>query len=212
LEQATINPDNTVFSVKRLMGRRYDEPEVAKARQVLPYRIVAGAAGDARIYIPQTDKEHAPQEISAMILRKLKEDAESYLGEPVTQAVIEVENLVKEAKRHEAEDRRQKELIAARNQADHLTYQMEKTLREIGDQISSEDRQRIEQAMENLKQAKQGDDAAKIRQLIEQLQQASYAIGQQVYAQQQQAAASFFCERTPIRSPSGRPVLPSNDG
>ena len=101
----------------------------------------------------------------------------------------EVEDLVKEAKRHEAEDRRQKELVEARNQADQLTYQMEKTLREMGDQIASEDRQRIEQAMEDLKQAKQGNDAAKIRQLIEQLQQASYAIGQQMYAQQQQAAA-----------------------
>jgi molecular chaperone DnaK len=100
LEQATINPDNTVFSVKRLMGRRYDEPEVAKARQILPYKIVAGAAGDARIYLPQTDKEYTPQEISAMILRKLKEDAESYLGETVTQAVITVPAYFNVARAH----------------------------------------------------------------------------------------------------------------
>jgi molecular chaperone DnaK len=104
----------------------------------------------------------------------------------------EVEELVKEAKRHEAEDRRRKELVEARNAADQITYQMEKMLRDIGDQISGSDRERIEQIIDDLKQAKQGDDASRIRSLIEQLQQASQAIGQQMYAQQaaaQQAGA-----------------------
>jgi molecular chaperone DnaK len=104
----------------------------------------------------------------------------------------EVEELVKEAKRHEAEDRRRKELVEARNAADQIIYQMEKMLRDLGDQISGPDRGRVEQLIDDLKQAKEGDDASRIRSLIEQLQQASQAIGQQMYAQQaaaQQAAA-----------------------
>jgi len=98
-----------------------------------------------------------------------------------------VEELVKEAKRHQAEDRRRKELVEARNTADQLIYQMEKMLRELGDQVSASDRGRIENIIEDLKQAKEGDDANRIRQLIEQLQQASQAIGQQMYARQAQA-------------------------
>jgi molecular chaperone DnaK len=113
----------------------------------------------------------------------------------------EVENLVQDAKRYEAEDRRRKELVDARNTADALIYQMEKTLRDLGDKVSTPDRGRIEQVMEELKQAKEGNDAARIRQLIEQLQQASYAIGQQMYAEQ--AAAQQTAAGGPQAGPTG---------
>ncbi len=102
--QAIVNPENTVFSIKRLIGRRYDESEVEKAREILPYKIVSGSAGDAQVHIPQTGKDYTPQEISAMILRKLKQDAEAYLGEPVTQAVITVPAYFNDSQRQATKD------------------------------------------------------------------------------------------------------------
>ncbi len=102
----------------------------------------------------------------------------------------EVEEKVHEAKRHEAEDRQRKELIEARNTADQLIYQTEKTMRELGDQVPEANRSTIERTVEELRQAKDSDDMARIKQLTEQLQQASYAIGQQMYAQQETASGN----------------------
>jgi len=100
--QAVINPENTIFSIKRFMGRRYDEVETE--RKLVPYQVVRGPAGDARVRIPITGKEYTPQEISAMILAKLKADAEAYLGEPVTQAVITVPAYFNDSQRQATKD------------------------------------------------------------------------------------------------------------
>ena len=100
--QAIVNPENTVFSIKRFMGRRYEEVEEERKR--VPYKVVRGPQGDARVYIPINGKEYAPQEISAMILAKLKADAEAYLGEPVTKAVITVPAYFNDSQRQATKD------------------------------------------------------------------------------------------------------------
>jgi molecular chaperone DnaK len=100
--QAVVNSENTVFSIKRFMGRRFSE--VVEERQRVPYQVVEGPGGDARVFIAQTGKTYTPQEISAMILGKLKKDAEAYLGEPVTQAVITVPAYFNDSQRQATKD------------------------------------------------------------------------------------------------------------
>lgn len=100
--QSVINAENTVFSIKRFMGRRYDEVE--NERKMVPYQVVAGPAGDARVHIPANNRDYSPQEISAMILAKLKADAEAHLGETVTQAVITVPAYFNDSQRQATKD------------------------------------------------------------------------------------------------------------
>lgn len=100
--QAVINSENTVYSIKRFMGRHYDEVEAE--RKMAPFQVVKGAAGDARVKIAINNREYTPQEISAMILGKLKTDAEAYLGEPVTQAVITVPAYFNDSQRQATKD------------------------------------------------------------------------------------------------------------
>ncbi len=102
--QAVVNSENTVYSVKRLMGRRADEPEVEVTREMVSYDVVAGKQGDARVRVPITDKAYTPQEISAMVLQKLKKDAEAYLGAEVTQAVITVPAYFNDSQRQATKD------------------------------------------------------------------------------------------------------------
>lgn len=100
--QAVVNADNTVFSIKRFVGRLYDEVETE--RKMVPFQVIRGSAGDARVKIPVTGREYSPQEISAMILGKLKTDAEAYLGEPVSKAVITVPAYFNDSQRQATKD------------------------------------------------------------------------------------------------------------
>jgi len=100
--QAITNPDNTISSIKRLMGRKYDEPTVEYDRKLLPYKIVKAENGDA--WVKMGDKNYSPPEISGMILQKLKADAEAYLGEKVTEAVITVPAYFNDSQRQATKD------------------------------------------------------------------------------------------------------------
>jgi molecular chaperone DnaK len=100
--QAVINSENTIFSIKRFMGRRFDEVETE--RKMVPYEVVKGPQGEARVKIPITNREYSPEEISAMILSKLKADAEAYLGEAVTEAVITVLAYFNDSQRQATKD------------------------------------------------------------------------------------------------------------
>ncbi len=100
--QAIINAQNTVFSIKRFMGRKYDDPEVERTRKRVPYEVDTAANGDVRVKLD--GKDYSPPEVSAMILSKMKADAEAYLGETITQAVITVPAYFNDAQRNATKD------------------------------------------------------------------------------------------------------------
>jgi len=100
--QAVINPENTIYSIKRFIGRKFDEVE--QERGMVPYTVIKGSSGEARVQVAQNDTAFSPQEISAMILSKLKADAEAYLGEKVSDAVITVPAYFNDSQRQATKD------------------------------------------------------------------------------------------------------------
>ena len=100
--QAVVNPENTVFSVKRFMGRKFNDPAVSEARSLMPYQLSAAQNGDVRIRM--NERDYSPPEISAMVLQKLKADAEAYLGQTVDQAVITVPAYFNDTQRNATKD------------------------------------------------------------------------------------------------------------
>ncbi len=100
--QAVTNPENTIFSVKRFIGRKFSEPTVQRDKELTPYKLVSAPNGDVRVIMG--GREYAPPEISAMVLQKLKADAEAYLGEPVEQAVITVPAYFNDSQRQATKD------------------------------------------------------------------------------------------------------------
>ncbi|MEO5706928.1 MAG: molecular chaperone DnaK [Alteraurantiacibacter sp.] len=100
--QAVTNPDNTLFAIKRLIGRRFDDPMTKKDMELVPYTITNGKNGDA--WVKSGDEEYSPSQVSAFILQKMKETAEAYLGETVTQAVITVPAYFNDAQRQATKD------------------------------------------------------------------------------------------------------------
>ena len=100
--QAVTNPENTLFAIKRLIGRRYSDAEVEKDKDLVPYKIIAGENGDA--WVEVNGEKMAPSQIAAMVLQKMKETAEGHLGEPVTEAVITVPAYFNDSQRQATKD------------------------------------------------------------------------------------------------------------
>ena len=118
--QAVTNPENTLFAIKRLIGRRYDSPEVAKDKSLVPFKIIPGDNGDA--WVEVKGQKYAPSQISAIVLQKIKEYAESYLGEKIEKAVITVPAYFNDSQRHRKYIRKKRYSCRQKNYKCHYKY------------------------------------------------------------------------------------------
>src|SRR5574342_234162 len=134
--QAVTNPENTFFAIKRLIGRRYDDPMAEKDKKLVPYKIIRGDNGDA--WVESHGKQYSPSQISAFILQKMKETAEAYLGQKVEQAVITVPAYFNDAQRQATKDAGTiagLEVLRLVNEptAASLAYSLDISILEVGD-------------------------------------------------------------------------------
>ncbi|KAJ6692301.1 HEAT SHOCK PROTEIN 70KDA [Salix purpurea] len=158
--QAVTNPSNTVFGTKRLIGRKFDDPQTQKEMKMVPYKIVRAPNGDA--WVEANGQQYSPSQIGAFILTKMKETAEAYLGKTISKA----------------KDQDRKALIDTRNSADTTIYSIEKSLDEYREKIPSEVAKEIEDAVADLRKAMDGDNVDDIKSKLDAANKAVSKIGE----------------------------------
>jgi molecular chaperone DnaK (HSP70) len=173
--QAITNPVNTIYAVKRLIGRRYDDPLVTKDKGLIPCTIIRGDNGDA--WVQARGDTYPPSQISAFILIKMKETAEAFLGEKISQAVITVPA-------NAGSDKKRRAFIEAKNHVDAMIHQSEKTLAEHGTAVPPAERNEAEAAIIAARAAMEGSDHDTLTRATERMIHAEIRIEEAVHAAQ----------------------------
>jgi len=173
--QAVTNSRNTIYSIKRFMGRKYDEVQDEIKR--VPYKVLRAANGDVavEVEVDGKPKQFSPPEISAMILAKLKADAEMRLGEKITQAVITTPAYFNDSQRQNKEE------LETRNEAENAVYRTERLLKDNQTRISDANRSKIESVLNEVKDALKGSHAAAIKTASDKLNQTWQTVSAELY-------------------------------